>query len=77
MQTKKPVIVFLIPIDELTDESIKTLNEALDQVPRVMALFEGYNPKIQRLEYVKQAVEYTYCEACKQMDLDLKDGKGN
>jgi hypothetical protein len=48
MPTKnKPRIIFLIPVEELTDESIATLNEALDQVPRVMDLFAHYNPEVQ------------------------------
>jgi hypothetical protein len=74
MRTKHPPrIIFLIPVEELSDESLATLHEALDQVPRVMELFAHYNSEVQsiattRIPIPKNAgtiqLHLDYCPIC-------------
>jgi hypothetical protein len=74
MSTKhSPRIIFLIPVEELSDDSLKTLHEALDQVPRVMELFAHYNAEVQtitttRIPIPKNAgvlqLHLDYCPIC-------------
>jgi hypothetical protein len=65
----KPLIVFLVPVDTLTDESIEALHTAIEKAAEIMKMFAQYDSKVQACEYVGVPL----CSVCisEQLNLNL------